>query len=639
MATRGARRRDGAGRWSAAAPPVDADTAVAAIRSHAIPVPIAPAAAAAAGGGASRSWAAARVLLDLVPASARIVMLGEATHGTREFYEQRSELTKLLIAERGFTAVVVESDWPDAARVNRYVRGMPPPPSPPPPEAHTHGLGAVPPPEAAVQAGGGPAGGKPDASADEALGDYKRFPRWMWRNRTVAEFVEWLRDHNINNVRSCGADAGARGSMATTAAPAGAAAHEGGPEGGGMGAAAHADAGRAAAQCGFYGMDVYSLHASAEAVLRYLREIDPQAARVVEARYRCFDRHGADAQSYGLATSIFHHSSCEEAVRRALAEVRRRVGGYRAAPPDRPAAHEAALELEANALVVAGAEAYYRNMFSRDEVTWNLRDRHFLATLQLVEAHLGRLQRLVAAAGEVEAAVAAAAAAGGGGGCQPHHEEPRPKLVLWAHNRHLGDARHTDAGWRRGQLNLGQLVRQAYPRQEVLALGFSTHTGHVTAADDWGEPARRQAVRPSLPGAYEHLMHTAAVGGGGGGGGGGRGPGDVFVLDLHRPELAEALAGPRLQRAIGVVYRPDTELQSHYFEADLPRQFDLLVHVESTAAVHPLDVPPPPRRGRSVGGGGGEDDWSVAAAAAVSRGEAELGATHGDMPELWPSGV
>eukprot|EP00198_Chlamydomonas_reinhardtii_P010076 XP_001699413.1 flagellar associated protein [Chlamydomonas reinhardtii] len=331
---------------------------------------------------------------------------------------KRAELTKLLIAERGFTAVVVESDWPDAARVNRYVRGLPRP------EEAAAAAADVP----AGRAGAGKtAGHKPgyDASAEEALSDYKRFPKWMWRNRTVVEFVEWLRRRNL-------------AFMAPINPPA-----------------------------------------------SYLRETDPQAARVVEARYRCFDRHGADAQSYGLATSIFRQASCEEAVRRALAEVRRRVGGYREAPPGGPLAHEAALE------------------------------------------------------------------------------------VLWAHNSHLGDARHADSGWRRGQLNVGQLVREAYPRPEVWAVGFSTHTGHVTAADDWDEPARRKA-------------------------------------------------GPRLQRAIGVVYRPDTELQSHYFEADLPRQFDLLVHVESTAAVHPLDVlPQPPRRGWLFGchgGGGGEDDWSEAPA-------------------------
>ncbi|EFJ50181.1 hypothetical protein VOLCADRAFT_89045 [Volvox carteri f. nagariensis] len=490
-----------------AGPPLDEPAALDSIRRHAITAVNRP--------------ELNRRILDAIPATARFVLIGEASHGTKEFYD-------------------------------------------------------------------------------------RRFPRWMWHNRSVEKFVEWLRNHNLNVVRP--------------------------------GADSSKDVIAAARRCGFYGMDVYSLHSSADAVLGYLRQTDPQAARVVEARYRCFDRYGADAQSYGLATSIFHKASCEESVNRALYDIRRRVESYRAAP-DGPASQEDALAVEANAMVVSGAEAYYRNMFTRDEITWNLRDTHFFNTTQLVEKHLARLQ-------QAAAAEAAAEADGGTAAATP----PQPKMVLWAHNSHLGDARYTDAGWRRSQLNIGQLVRQEYGDQAV-SIGFTTHTGRVTAADEWGEAARHMKVRPSLPGSYEHLMHAAVFGSsssGGGGGGGGRGGGGggggggrkehqcqdqhqeggggggggmggglppVFALNLRNEELAERLQGPLLERAIGVIYRPDTELQSHYFEAVLPRQFNILIHEDATRAVVPIEP---------------GDEWAL---------DTGLEVTHGDMPELWPSGV
>ncbi|KAG2489157.1 hypothetical protein HYH03_012383 [Edaphochlamys debaryana] len=526
-----------------------------------------------------------------VPSPSPAARLAEALLPRIPPCARRSELTRLLIARRGFTAVLAEADAPDAARVNAFVRGLPRP------RGRRGGGG---------RGEGGKAGGgerpPPDATAAQALGDFHRFPRWMWRNAEVERFVAWLRGHNAG---VCPGEDSATSPRA------------------------------AARRCGFYGLDLYSLHGSAEAVLSYLRESDPEAARAVEARYRCFDKYGADAQSYGLATSLFNRASCEEAVGRALAEVRRRLAEAGERAEGGPGWAEDALAAEANAIVVAGAEAYYRNMFTREEATWNLRDAHFLAAAGAVERHLRRGRE---AAGEADT---------------------RPRMVVWAHNSHLGDARATAMGWRRGELSLGQLLRGAYGRAggwsgaegegAALLVGFSTHSGTVTAADDWGEPCRRKAVRPSRPGSWEHLMHLAAGGGvvGAEGGAEGGGPGargrreGWFAVDLREPRLAEALQAPRLERAIGVVYRPDSELSSHYFGARLAEQFDLYVHVDHTRAVRPLA----PHEGEGEGEGWGgrgpppASPWEGGEEDEEAEGAWAAGVTEGDMPDLWPSGV
>jgi erythromycin esterase-like protein len=364
-------------------------------------------------------------------APARFVLIGEATHGTQEFYRRRAELTKRLIAEHGFAAVAVEADWPDAYRANCYARGA-----------------------------------SGDASAEEALCDFRRFPVWMWRNVEVAAFLEWLRDHN------------------ETLPP--------------------------AARVGFYGLDLYSLHASIAAVIEYLEGVDPEAAARARERYACFDHVGDDPAAYAYA-----RESCEDEVVAQLRELRTLPG-------------EGSFAAEQNARLVRNAERYYRTMFEGRVSSWNLRDTHMAETLEALSRHLGDA-----------------------------------KVVVWAHNSHLGDARATEAA-RRGELNLGQLVRaQAY------LIGFSTYSGTVTAAQDWGGDAERMQVRPALPGSYEQLLH---------------GPDRV----LFPPELRE-LAEPRLERAIGVVYRPRTERQSHYFEARLPAQFDAFVWIDETTALEPLE--------------------------------------------------
>jgi erythromycin esterase-like protein len=400
-------------------------------------------------------------LLALI-GDARFVLIGEASHGTHEFYRIRAEITKRLIREAGFTSVAVEADWPDAYRVNRYVRG----------------LGA-------------------DADATEALAGFERFPQWMWRNADVLDFTGWLRAHNE----------------------------------------ALADHDRV----GFYGLDLYAMHASIEAVLAYLRIVDPDAARRAQQRYACFDHYAGDWQAYGHAATSGLAPSCEAEVLAQLVELRGAAAEY--LRRDGRLEGDALFFAEQNARLVRNAERYYRAMFGSRAESWNLRDRHMAETL--------------------EALLAFHAARG-------RHE----KVVLWAHNSHLGDARATEMG-RAGELNVGQLVRQRHGRDAFL-LGFTTYDGTVTAASNWDEPAQRKRVRPALPGSYEALLHETGIGN--------------LLVDLRSPgDVVAALSEPRLERAIGVIYRPETERQSHYFHATLPRQFDAVLHYDRTRAVEPLE--------------------------------------------------
>jgi len=399
-------------------------------------------------------------LLELV-GDARLVLLGEASHGTHEFYDQRAQITKRLIREKGFNAVAVEADWPDAYRVNRYVRGA-----------------------------------SQDVSAEQALAGFKRFPTWMWRNAEVLDFVGWLRKHND--------DAGPKAAV------------------------------------GFYGLDLYSLHASIDAVLTYLRKVDPEAARRARYRYACFDHFGEDTQAYGYATTFGMAESCEQEVLGQLIELQRRAADY--ASRDGRVANDEFFFAEQNARLVKNAEQYYRSMFRGRVETWNRRDAHMVETLEALVAHLTSRGQ-------------------------------KPKIVVWEHNSHLGDARATEIG-EAGEFNVGQLVRERHGAEAVL-VGFTTHHGTVTAASDWDTPAERKRVRPALPDSYEALFHEVNV--------------ERFTLDLRTGAHVEGLRTERLERAIGVVYLPETERMSHYFHARLPEQFDAVLHFDETRAVEPLE--------------------------------------------------
>jgi erythromycin esterase-like protein len=392
---------------------------------------------------------------------ADFVLLGEASHGTHEFYKYRAEITKRLIREKGFTAVAVEADFPDAYRVNRYIRGF----------------------------------GK-DQTANDALSDFERYPLWMWRNADVLDFVGWLKSHNekleIDD------------------------------------------------KIGFYGLDLYSLHASMQSVLEYLDKVDPEAARRARYRYSCFDHYGEDAQHYGYAANYNLENSCEREVITQLIELRRRAAEY--ANRDGFVARDEYFFAEQNARLVKNAEEYYREMFRGRVSSWNLRDKHMAETLHALAAHL-------------------------------ETQGQKPKIVVWEHNSHLGDARATDMG-ARGEWNVGQLAREKYGARAIL-IGFTTYTGTVTATSNWDEPAQLKEVRPGIKNSYELLFHQTGLA--------------RFFLNLQNSETKELLARPRLERAIGVIYRPETERLSHYFEAYMSEQFDGVIHFDETRAVEPLD--------------------------------------------------
>jgi len=394
---------------------------------------------------------------------AHFVLLGEASHGTHEFYRDRVDITKRLVTEKGFTAIAAEADWPDAYRVDRYVRGK-----------------------------------SNEASATEALGGFRRFPAWMWRNDDVVALVDWLRAHN---------DALPKG----------------------------------VSRVGFYGLDLYSLRSSMEAVVQYLEKVDPAAAAHVRTRYACFDHLGGDDQIYGFLTGSDASESCEQGVVEVLVEMRRRAA--EAAARDASASDDELFNAVQNAQVAVNAEAYYRTMFRGGTSTWNLRDTHMVESLETVVAYLGR-------------------------------QGPAPKVVVWAHNSHLGDASATEMG-QRGELNVGQLVRAQHGHDAVL-VGFTTHHGRVTAASTWGGIAERKHVRPALRESFEATFHESRVG--------------RFLLTWHDGDgLIDDLRSPELERAIGVIYLPQTERRSHYFWARLADQFDVLVHTDETRAVRPLE--------------------------------------------------
>ena len=405
-------------------------------------------------------------MLSELIGDARIVLIGESSHGTHEFYQARAEITKWLIDEKGFCAVAAEADWPDAYRVNRYVRRQ-----------------------------------GTDTTAEEALRGFERFPSWMWRNTVVRDFVDWL---TANNRRCESQDR---------------------------------------RQAGFYGLDLYSLHRSMHEVISYLDKIDPAAAARARTRYSCFDHTSADdGQAYGFRAAFGAGLSCEKDAIDQLVDIQRNALGY--ARRDGLLAEDELFYAEQNAKVVRDAERYYRAMFSGRVTSWNLRDQHMAQTLDALLAHLDR-----------------------------HPDTPPARIVVWAHNSHVGDARATEVS-ADGQLTLGQLVRERH-RDDCRLIGFSTYTGTVTAANEWGGMAERKMVRPALPGSAEELFHET---------------GNPAFAVLSDSSARAALDVVRLSRAIGVIYLPATERQSHYFHVRPAEQFDAMIHIENTQALEPLEV-------------------------------------------------
>lgn len=422
-------------------PPSAVDSAAAAIRAACEPLPSLD--------DAERFGAAFARFAD-----ARVVLLGEATHGTSEFYQARAAITRRPIERHGFSIVAVEADWPDAQRIDRYVRHR---------------------------------GGAP-AQAEKA---FTRFPTWMWRNREVHDFVEWLRARNAGRPSEAMAE--------------------------------------------FRGLDVYSLRGSIAAVLDYLDTADPAVAAVARRRYGCLTPWQVEPADYGRAVLRGTKDPCEDAITAQLRDILGKRLDYMAQD------EEGFFDAAQNARTVLAAEQYYRIMYHGSTESWNLRDRHMFDTLQAVLAHRGE----------------------------------SAKAVVWAHNSHIGNASATAMGWQ-GEFNIGELCRTAFGQDAVL-IGFGTDRGQVAAASDWGGPMEIKTVRPSRPDSYERAFRDAGV--------------PASLTEWRGPGragLRDALTGPLLERAIGVIYRPETERWSHYFEAVLPDQFDALVWFEETQPVTPL---------------------------------------------------
>ncbi|MGM0716651.1 MAG: erythromycin esterase family protein [Halobacteriota archaeon] len=384
----------------------------------------------------------------------KYVLLGEASHGTSEYYRWRSRLTARLIEKKGFSFVAVEGDWTDCYEVNRYVKN--------PHES--------------------------DGTIRSVLDSFERWPTWMWANWETLEFLNWMEIHN-----------------------------QGRSEGD---------------RIGFYGLDVYGLFESMEAVVEYLEDIDPEAATEAKDAYRCFEPYGEDAQEYARALRMVPET-CEDEVVDLLARLREDVEKYDHSRDDY-------FNAEQNALVAKNAEQYYREMVRGNVDSWNIRDRHMVETLERLQAHHGS----------------------------------DAKGIVWAHNTHVGDARATDME-ARGRLNVGQIVRQQAGKSDSALIGMGSYRGSVIAASSWGSPMEEMTVPPAQKGSYEHVFHRA------------RQQGQLLITE----DLPDdpALAQPRGNRAIGVVYHPCRE-SGNYVPTNLPERYDVFVHLDETRPLRPLEL-------------------------------------------------
>jgi erythromycin esterase-like protein len=385
---------------------------------------------------------------------ARYVLLGEASHGTSEYYSWRARITTRLIQEKGFSLIAVEGDWPDCYNVNRYIKGY-------------------------VQT---------DAKAAAVLGSFKRWPTWMWANWEIVALSEWLRQHNLLVDK----------------------------------------------KVSFYGLDVYSLWESMNAIISYLEKTAPDAVEKALQAYRCFEPFGEDEQAYALHT-LMVPENCEEEVVQLLSELRERTPHYAEDPED-------AFSAEQNALIMKNAEHYYRSMVRGDE-TWNLRDNHMVDTLdRLMDFH-----------------------------------GLHAKVIVWAHNTHIGDARATNMA-QAGLVNIGQLVRQRHRNAGVILTGFGSFSGSVIAGKGWGNPMEKMLVPAAKYGSWEELFHRMNAG-------------NRLLLTVGLREYADFMH-QRAHRAIGVVYTPEREQFGNYVPTVLPDRYDAFLHFDETNALHPLKIKP-----------------------------------------------
>jgi len=407
----------------------------------------------------------------------KIVMIGEASHGTHEFYKTRAELTKRLIEQKGFNFVAIEGDWPDSYRINRFV---------------CNGLN-----------------GK-DTSSREALADFARFPKWMWRNNVIEEFVSWLRSYNDTKP-----------------------------------SLKH--------KTRFYGLDLYSLFRSADEVIRYLEKVSPKDAQLAKERYGTLNIYRDDEFQYTRDLAFELTPSKEKEVVAMLKLLLSKAPEYIRTSGGFLDGDELFYSIQ-NARVVKDAEEYYRKGFAGGTVTWNLRDKHMVDTLQqLFDMHKNNLG------------------------------QPKPKAIIWAHNSHLGDSRAFKENRVHGKWNVGQLVRERFGTENSFCIGFTTFSGTVTAAQNWGDESKKWDLTPALDDSYESLLHKAIKA-------------DFwFLLRSNkvkiRPndELVKALRKERSERLVGVMYVKQRERSAHYQEVCLPDQFDAVIHYDISKALQQID--------------------------------------------------
>jgi erythromycin esterase-like protein len=400
-----------------------------------------------------------RRIIDSIRDDVEVVMIGEASHGTQEFYHHRAEISKLLIKEKGFNAIFLEADWPDTHLVNEYVQNS---------------------------------RNNTSKNAIESLRGYQRFPLWMWRNNVMVQFIEWLR--SFNDV--------------------------------------------ALEKCGLFGMDVYSLENSRDAVLAFLDKYDtelPGLLEMAQDAYLGSTRRRANTQN-------------AENVIRALEKY---LNKY-------PHFEELFVALQ-NAKCVKGAAEYYNA-----DNSWNYRDTFMVDTIKQVMNRSASVY------------------------------ERKPKAIIWAHNSHVGDSRYTHKQIR-GEVTIGKLIREHWGLNKTANIGFTTYNGFVTAADEWGIPCRYKKVNDGMKGSIEEVFHKAVQRSRD------RFTDGEFMLIFRSTESKNFLSDQSviddlgkhgyLERAIGVIYRPDTERWSHYFECKIAKQFDIIIHLDTTNALQPLDIP------------------------------------------------
>lgn len=389
---------------------------------------------------------------------ARIVMLGEASHGTHEYYTWRSHITKRLIREKQFDFIAVEGDWPDCYKLNRFIKNYP-------------------------EAG---------KSVVEVLHAFNRWPTWMWANWEIAALSDWLYKHNHSLPAN--------------------------------------------KRIGFYGLDVYSLWESMEAIMKYLNKVDPKALKVAETAFQCFEPYRkGEGQGYARA-STFVPELCENEVIELLQEIRIKLPQYNTD-------HEAVLSAEQNAIIAVNAEKYYRAMVAGGPHSWNIRDRHMMETLnRLLEFHGGN-----------------------------------SKAIVWEHNTHIGDARATDMV-DEGMLNIGELARMEYHENGVVLVGFGSYEGSVVAGKSWGAPMQKMIMPPASKDSWEGLLHGAG------------GDDKLLIMDNFMDDVfMESHIG---HRAIGVVYQPQYEKFGNYVPTILPMRYDAFIYLDHTKALHPMHIKP-----------------------------------------------